>query len=123
MIVIGSVLLKVLIGAAVGVAAAGTAYAVYKVLTKDRIKEDVEEQIHYQASEETYEKFFDIKIKEKVEKGQTIRVDDMDKWVVEPTVVVDVRDKHRNTVIPNITVTGDEFGDDIRVGSVIKLYD
>ena len=120
---IGEILFNVLVGVALGAAVAGTAYVVYKVLTKDKIKEDVEEQIQNQVSEETYEKIFDIKIKEKVKKGETYSVDDIDKWAEVDTVVVDVRDKQRNTIISDITVTGDEFGDDIRVGSVIKLYD
>lgn len=124
---LGGILLKVLVGVAVGVvvggAVAGTAYAVYKILTKDKIKEEVEEQIRDQVSEDTYSKLFDIKIKEKVKKGETYSVDDIDKWAEEDTVVVDVRDKNRNTIISDITVTGDEFGEDIRVGSVIKLYD
>ncbi len=119
----GSLLLRVIVGVAVGTAVAGTAYVVYKVLTKDQIKEDVEEQIHDQVSEETYEKIFDIKIKEKVKKGDIYSIEDIDKWAEEDTVVVDVRDRQRNTIISDITVTGDEIGDDIRVGSVIKLYE
>ena len=124
---IGGILLRVLVGVAAGAlataAVAGTAYVVYKIINKDNIKKDVKEQIQDKTTEETLSKLFDIKVKEKISKGETHKVDDIERWAEEDTVVVDVRDKNKNTIIPNVIVTGDEFGDDVRVGSVIKLYD
>ena len=126
---LGGILLRVLVGVAVGTTAgaavAGTAYIVYKVLTKKQIKEDVVEQIQNQASEEIQKKIFDIKIKKKIKKGETYSLNDIDEWecAEENTVVVEARDKQRNVIISDIAVTGDEFGDDIRIGSVIEIFD
>lgn len=116
-------LARVLIGVAIGAAAVGTTYAVYKILTKDKIKEDVQSQLS-EKEQHIVDEAFDIKVKEKVKKGEVIHnLDDMDSWATEDTVIVDVRDKNKNTIISNIQITGDEFGDDIRKGSVITLKD
>lgn len=112
---------SLLIGAVATTAVVGTAYYIYKVLTKDKIKEEVQKEVEYRASYETLEKIFDIKVKEKIKKGEVFTVEQLEEMAEEDAVVVDVRDRNRNTIIPDIVVKGDELGDDIRVGTVIKI--
>lgn len=119
---IGGIILKVLIGVAVGAAAGGATYAVYKILTKDKIKEEVQERISEESSEVLSEAF-DIKVKEKIKKGDVINIDDAENWATQDTVVIDVRDKDKNSLISDVVITGDEIGDDVRTGSVITLWD
>lgn len=118
---IAQILVKVLIGVAIGAAVGGTAYAIYKVLNKEQVKADVEEEIKKTESEEILHKAFDAKIKEKIKKGETHSLKELKEWENGEALVVDVRDKNKNTIISNIVITGDEIGDDIRVGSVIPL--
>ena len=116
------ILLKVLIGAVAVSAAGGAAYAVYKILTRDQIKEDIKEKTSQESSQEVLDKMFDAKIKQKLEKGEVFSIDCIDSWGQEG-VVIDIRDKYGNVLKSGMRIMGDQIGDDVTVGTVIKLVD
>ena len=112
------ILLRVL-GRAILVTTA--AYMVYKTLTREQIRKDVVEEIGDSEDIEALSNVVDIFIKAKLNKGDYFTVGDIDRWAKEPTVIVDVRDESENALFKDIIISGDEFGNDIRVGTVISL--
>ena len=104
-----------------GVILARAAYMVYKTLTREQIRKDVVEEIGDSEDKEALSNVVDIFIKAKLNKGDYFTVGDIDRWAKEPTVIVDVRDESENALFKDIIISGDEFGNDIRVGTVISL--
>lgn len=93
----------------IGVVTAGTAgaagYAVYKLLTRDKIKEEINERLADEDSE-LLKKAFAAKVKKK--QNESISVDILDKW---------------DEPIADIDIHADEISDDICVGDIISLVD
>lgn len=98
-------LARVIIGAVVAGAAGTAGYAVYKLLTRDKVKEEINEKLADEDSE-LLENAFSAKVKKK--QNESISVDILDKWD-EPIADMDIR--------------ADEISDDICVGDIISLVD
>ena len=98
-------LARVIIGA-VAVGAAGAAgYAVYKLVTRDKIKEEVKEKLADKDSD-LLKKAFAAKVKEK--QNDIISL-----------AILDEFDEN----IENMDIHGDEIADDISSGDIISLVD
>lgn len=98
-------LARVIIGAVVAGAAGTAGYAVYKLLTRDKVKEEINEKLA-DEDPELLENAFSAKVKKK--QNESISVDILDKWD-EPIADMDIR--------------ADEISDDICVGDIISLVD
>lgn len=98
-------LARVIIGAVVAGAAGTAGYAVYKLLTRDKVKEEINEKLADEDSE-LFKNAFSAKVKKK--QNESISVDILDKWD-EPIADMDIR--------------ADEISDDICVGDIISLVD
>lgn len=98
-------LFRVVVGVAAAAVAGGTAYAVYKYLTRDNIKEEITNKLELE-DEDIMRKAFNAKVKEKSQNSVKVSVlDEMD----EPLTDIDLLE--------------DEIADDIHVGYIIKLRD
>lgn len=96
-------LFRVVVGVAAAAAVGGTAYAVYKCITKDNVKEEISNKLELE-DEDVMKKAFNAKVKEKSQHSVKVSIlDEMD----EPLTEVDI--------------DGDEVSEDIHVGDVIEL--
>lgn len=98
-------LARVIIGAVVAGAAGTAGYAVYKLLTRDKVKEEINEKLA-DEDPELFKNAFSAKVKKK--QNESISVDILDRWD-EPIADMDIR--------------ADEISDDICVGDIISLVD
>lgn len=99
-------LARVIIGAVVAGAAGAAGYAVYKLLTRDKVKEEINEKLEDQDSE-LFKKAFAAKVKKK--QSESITVDILDEW--------------EEPIATDMEVEGDEVSDEIHVGDIISLVD
>ena len=99
-------LARVIIGAVVAGAAGAAGYAVYKLLTRDKVKEEINEKLEDQDSE-LFKKAFAAKVKKK--QSESITVDILDEW--------------EEPIATDMEVEGDEGSDEINVGDIISLVD
>lgn len=99
-------LARVIIGAVVAGAAGAAGYAVYKLLTRDKVKEEINEKLEDQDSE-WFKKAFAAKVKKK--QSESITVDILDEW--------------EEPIATDMEVEGDEVSDEIHVGDIISLVD
>lgn len=99
-------LARVIIGAVVAGAAGAAGYAVYKLLTRDKVKEEINEKLEDQDSE-LFKKAFAAKVKKK--QSESITVDILDEW--------------EEPIATDMEVEGDEVSDEINVGDIISLVD
>lgn len=94
----------------IGVITAGTAgaagYAVYKLLTRDKVKEELKETLENQDLE-LFKKAFAAKVKQK--QSESVTFDILDEW--------------DESIATDIEVEGDEVSDEIHVGDIISLID
>lgn len=98
------VLFKILIGVAVGVAAGLAVTGIVEVLQK-KVKEKVKES----DDEDIRDNAFSAKVKEKINNGETVKVDIFDQW---------------NNYLGEETVEDEGFSsDEIYVGQEITLSD
>ena len=97
---------RVIIGAVVAGAAGAAGYAVYKLLTRDKVKEEINEKLEDQDSE-LFKKAFAAKVKKK--QSESITVDILDEW--------------EEPIATDMEVEGDEVSDEINVGDIISLVD
>lgn len=97
---------RVIIGAVVACAAGAAGYAVYKLLTRDKVKEEINEKLEDQDSE-LFKKAFAAKVKKK--QSESITVDILDEW--------------EEPIATDMEVEGDEVSDEINVGDIISLVD
>jgi hypothetical protein len=100
-------LARVIIGAVVAGAAGAAGYAVYKLLTRDKVKEEINEILLEDQDPELFIKAFAAKVKMK--QSESITVDILDEWD-EP-------------IATGMEVKGDEVSDEIHVGDIISLVD
>lgn len=98
-------LARVVIGVVAAAAAGGTAYAVYKLVTKDTVKEEVTEKVAME-NPEVFEKMFSAMVKEKSENNEVVKVDVLDQW---------------DEPLTEVEIAGDEIASDINVGDKIIL--
>lgn len=96
-------LFRVVVGVAAAAVVAGTAYTVYKRITKDNVKEEITKKLELE-DDNIMKKAFNAKIKQKSQ--NSVKFSILDEWD-KPLTVVDIQ--------------GDEIADDIRVGDVIDL--
>jgi hypothetical protein len=100
-------MLDLLFRVVIGVAAVSVAgYAVYKLLTRDKVKEEVNERLENEDTE-LIKAAFAAKVKEK--QADSITVDIFSEWDEE--------------LITNMEIEGDEVSNDIHIGDVILLVD
>lgn len=99
-------LARTIIGAVVAGAAGAAGYAVYKLLTRDKVKEEINETLEEQDSE-LFKKAFAAKVKKK--QSESITVDILDEW--------------EEPIARDMEVEGDEVSDEIHVGDIISLVD
>ena len=99
-------LARVIIGAVVAGAAGAAGYAVYKLLTRDKVKEEINETLEEQDSE-LFKQAFAAKVKKK--QSESITVDILDEW--------------EDPIATDMEVEGDEVSDEIHVGDIISLVD
>lgn len=99
-------LARVIIGAVVAGAAGAAGYAVYKLLTRDKVKEEINEKLEDQDSE-LFKKAFAAKVKKK--QSESITVDILDEW--------------EEPIATDMEIEGDEVSDEINVGDIISLVD
>ena len=99
-------LARVIIGAVVAGAVGAAGYAVYKLLTRDKVKEEINEKLEDQDSE-LFKKAFAAKVKKK--QSESITVDILDEW--------------EEPIATDMEVEGDEVSDEINVGDIISLVD
>lgn len=99
-------LARVIIGAVVAGAAGAAGYAVYKLLTRDKVKEEINETLEVQNSE-LLKKAFVALVKKK--QSESITVDILDEW--------------EDPIATDMEVEGDEVSDEIHVGDIISLVD
>lgn len=99
-------LARIIIGAVVAGAAGAAGYAVYKLLTRDKVKEEINETLKTQNSE-LFKKAFAAKVKEKLSKSITF----------------DILDEWEEPIARDMEVEGDEVSDEIHVGDIISLVD
>ena len=96
-------LFRVVVGVVTAAAVGGTAYAVYKCITKDNVKEEISNKLELEDND-VLKKAFNAKVKEKSQCSVKVYIlDEMD----EPLTEVDIN--------------GDEVSEDIHVGDVIVL--
>lgn len=96
---------RVVIGVVAAAAVGGTAYAVYKLVTKDTVKEEVTEKVAME-NPEAFEKMFSAIVKEKSENNEVVTVDVLDQW---------------DEPLTEVEISGDEIASDINVGDRIIL--
>lgn len=99
-------LARVIIGAVVAGAVGPAGYAVYKLLTRDKVKEEINEKLEDQDSE-LFKKAFAAKVKKK--QSESITVDILDEW--------------EEPIATDMEIEGDEVSDEINVGDIISLVD
>ncbi len=97
-------LLRLLVGVAVGGLVGAAGYGVYKLITSDSLKEDVKDDLREQ-DEDLLQKAFKAKVKEK--ENDEVTLDIFDEWSSDP--------------IAETTIHGDEVASDIYVGQLIYL--
>lgn len=98
-------LFRVVVGGVAAALVGGTAYAVYKIITKDNVKEEINNKLEFE-DEDVMKKAFNAKVKEKSSHSVKLSIlDEMD----EPLTYVDI--------------TGDEISEEIQVGDIIELKD
>ena len=96
-------LFRVVVGVATAAVVGGTAYAVYKYITRDNVKEEITNKLELE-DENILNKAYNAKVKEKYQNSVKFSIlDEMD----EPLTEVDI--------------DGDEISDDIHIGDVIEL--
>lgn len=98
-------LARAVIGVVAAAAVGGTAYAVYKLVTKDTVKEEVTEKVAME-NPEAFEKMFSAMVKEKSENNEVVTVDVLDQW---------------DEPLTEVEISGDEIASDINVGDKIIL--
>lgn len=94
-------LARVVIGVVAAGVSGGTAYAVYKIITKDSAKSEISKKIQDDAA---FKDAFKAKYKQKEDEAFTFTV--MDKW---------------DEPIGDIDIYGDEISSDLKRGDVIIL--
>lgn len=105
----GGLLLKILIGAAIGGAAIGAGVAIYNYVSKQRLEETVKEEA---ANNELLKKAFAAKVREKSSQAVTIDFfDDLDS------------DSMSTTTYTADELGADEIGDEISEGDLFILRD
>lgn len=97
-------LLKLLVGVAVGGVVGALGYGVYKLITSDSLKDDVKDDLREQ-DEELFRKAFKAKVKDKGNEEVTLEI--FDQWDSDP--------------ITETTIHGDEVASDIYIGQLIYL--
>ena len=98
-------LARVVIGVVAAGAVGAAGYAVYKLLTRDKVKEEINKKLADEDSE-LLKKAFAAKVKEK--QNESISVDILDEW---------------DEPIADMDIHADEISDDICVGDIISLVD
>lgn len=100
-------LARVIIGVVVAGTAGATAYAVYKIVTRDSVKKEVTEKVATE-NPEAFEKMFSAMVKQKSDNNEVITVDVLDQW---------------DEPLTEVEISGDEISSDIHVGDKIILRD
>lgn len=105
----GGLLLKILVGAAIGGAAVGAGVAIYKYVTKQRLEDAVKEEVE---NNDALKDIFAAKVKEKSDDAVTIDFfDDLDSDSVD------------ETTFTATDLDADEIGDEISEGDFIFVRD
>lgn len=97
-------LLKLLVGVAVGGVVGALGYGAYKIITSDSLKDDVIDDLREQ-DEDLLKKAFKARVKDKG--NDEVTLDIFDQWSSNP--------------ITQTTIHGDEVASDIYIGQVIYL--
>ena len=128
-------LLKLLVGVAVGGVVGALGYGAYKIITSDSLKDDVIDDLREQ-DEDLLKKAFKARVKDKG--NDEVTQDIFDQWSSDEDllkkafkakvkdrgndeVTLDIFDQWSSNPITQTTIHGDEVASDIYIGQVIYL--